>query len=308
MSESTKGMTKTKSINAKLEALLHPMNLKILKVFRAGGIVQLKKTDAIKNDWSPETMEKIQSFLKTGNLETLGSVLESSAMTIAHPVVFGQLIHLGQLVRKMDEKTRNELEAWGASIDLDEPTIPIETKQAAKAALEELLKTWVPKILPGFTIERMKIPKRKGPKTKYNYLDQGVLLCEFFQLEQKMKKWPVMDFRPKAKESKEEFLQRTMKLVQKVHEQTPYSLETYRDPDAPKEDSTKEFNLSSLKHWWIRRVPLPKETAKEVAQQGIQKKRVSKKELLYALFRHYYRLKRNTIRKFVEGASPKHYT
>jgi len=213
----------------------------------------------------------------------------ASPSTIAHPIIFWQVFHLQKLVRMLDQEDLNWLESIGGGIDPSEQVLPVETKQAAHEKLELLLSAWVSRMLPGYTIARKKVSKRRGPKTNFTPFELVDLVMVFYTLLGEMESekdiFSEWDFEIKKNESKPAFVVRAAKIVQKLH--------------------------------WIAKVeegeavgdilPLDDKIAQSISRHAIEKKGVSKnnywvsqRELLYALFAHYKHCSPDSLRGIIE--------
>jgi len=293
MKTSPKTSNKNPKLDNDLEDLLHPSCLKDLKTYKSGKKVTLKNTDYLEIPWSSETLDQINAFLRTGQFENLIALLMASPQTIAHPIIFWQVFHLQKLVRRWDKKElawlESQSELAGGGMDPDEPGLAVETKQAARETLELLLGAWVSRMLPGYTIVRYKVPKRRGPKTKFTPLEVIDLTMAFHTLWDKMKSekedFSGWEFVIMKNEKNPAFVTRTTKTVQKLH----------RIAKIEKGEAVGDI------------LPLPAKTAQSISLHAIEKKGVSKKnywvsqrKLLYALFAHYEGCSPDSLRGIIE--------
>jgi len=289
MKTSPKASDKNPKLDNGLEDLLRPSCLKDLKTYKSGKKVTLKNTDYLEIPWSSETLDQINAFLRTGQFENLIALLMASPQTIAHPIIFWQVFHLQKLVRMLDQEDLNWLESIGGGIDPSEQVLPVETKQAAHEKLELLLSAWVSRMLPGYTIARKKVSKRRGPKTKFTPFERVDLVMAFYNLLGEMEpqkgNFSEWDFERKKNERESSFVIRTAEIVQTLHR------------IAKVEEGETLANI----------LPLPDTVAQSISRHAIKKNetskknyKVSKRELLYALFAHYKGCSPDALRGIIE--------
>jgi len=245
-----------------LEDLLHPSCLDAFKAYKSGKKVTFKNTNILEIPWSSETLEQIEAFLRTGQFENLIALLMANPQTIAHPIIFKQILHL-----------RNQARFWNLK-ELD----PCGTKHQAHDILESLLSGWVSRMLPGYTIAPKKVSRRRGPKTNFTPFELVDLVMAFYtllgEMEPEKGKFPEGEFEIKKNESKSAFVVRAaVKIVQELHKK------------AKVEEGEAVADI----------LPLDDKIAQSISRHAIEKNnvsqknyKVSKRELLYALFAHYH--------------------
>lgn len=257
------------------EHLLHPGNLKAAKVLRAGGTFTVPNEIALKVRWSPNQAkfihEQLISWLTTGDTNKLVDLLREEPIAITHPMVFGQLFHLRQVVRMTGEEELAAWEAEGYWLDPNEEVLPKGVQPAAYAQLQQLLAAWVRVLLPGHTVEPPKPYRPKGRPPKWSIEARIAMLSEFNTLRDALNKLEGEDpaaLAPKRKESTKAFISRMVHLVQKVN------------------THTVEYFASLM----AKRPPahLPHNVALTIARRSIRKARLSKNNLLYGVLAHYW--------------------
>ncbi len=288
------------------EALLHPAVRKAMELNRAGRQVKLSREDHLRWEWDSHTIRDVTCFLETGNLDVLRELLWESPDAMAHPVVFWQVFHLRKLARMTDEHQLRRMQLDGASIDPEEPILPTNVRQAAKDVLKQSLEAWVRSMLPGFTLEPVRPTKRKGAKPKMGYGEDFALLSEFHDLLAELnnpKQFQEDCFERKTTETKKVFVQRTIKLIQRVHaSHWRSSIGGVPESKALKAKKS-EFTLEDLRGIHTQKAPLPTDVAEKIAKHAITKKgKVSKRPLLHALFAYYERKTPEAIRGIIERA------
>lgn len=280
--------------------LLSPGSFKGFRCLRAGGKITSSGTETVRLQWSPETIQKIISWLETGNVEQLAGLLQEHPRAIAHPLVFHQIFHLRWL---------RYLPDWG---DLEEGysssseyVPPAGTREAASKALQALAAAWVRGLLPGWTAD-LKPPKRRGAPRKMKDWEPAALLFEFDELldklNEKLSRHPIL-FRRKTNESLDRFIERVAELVQQLHMESwrSYKSETYEIPGEAEFDDAGNLNLQAIDiRSWRKRLPF--EETKEIARQAVRAKRLLKRLLVYGLLAHYERKTLHQIRGIIERA------
>ena len=256
------------------EALLHPAVRRAMELTRSGRRAKLSPEDRLKLEWGSETIREVTCFLETGNLDVLRELLWESPDAMAHPVVFWQLFHLRTLARMIDQNQLRNLQKMGASVAPDEPVLATKVKRAAHEALKTILEAWLRKMLPGFTLEPLRPRKRKGAKPKMGYGEDFALLTEFNSLLAQLdnpKQFQEDWFERKTTETKKAFVQRTIKLAQRVHAGHWRGIEGIPVQKALKEIKGS-FDLKDLSGVYSHRSTLPTYVAEGIAKHAITKK------------------------------------
>ncbi len=164
-------------------------------------------------------------------------------------------------------------------------------------------------MLPGFTVEPAKPRRRRGAKPKMDPGEEISLLIDFHDLLSAMQRFTgrnrfdEADYERKADESREAFIKRTMRVVQKVHSRSSYSVQTYRVSNEPELNADGQINWNAYR---LRTARLSPQVALKIAKHCVKKRVVSEKVLLYALFAHYERQTPDAIRGIIERAEADH--
>jgi len=298
-------MTRHTTTANPVEGILPPPAVKAGQLIRSGKRIRQELDFHFKFKWPPEILEGLEEFLRTGQIDSLASLLARKPFALFHPVIYCQLLNLYNLVRMWDQEDLAEFIEMGGCIDPKKPILSTETKKAAKESLEKLLRAWVPRMLPGLTVEPAKHKKPRGAKPKMDPDRERDLLIDFYELLHDMQRFTGRnhfdegDYERKVNESQEAFIKRTMKVVQKVHSCSWRSIETYRDSHEP--ELNEDWQV------WLRGAgPLSTQIARNIAEHAVKKRVVSKKDLLYALFAHYERKPPDAIRGIIERAEADH--
>lgn len=287
------------------DLLLHPKNLEYAKKLRAGKTLPPypTKTTLTLNSTlqlASEIQNHLVAWLKTGDIEQLARLLKDIPQALALPEVWEQVFYLSRLRCLASEE---DCDLWGgvAAAPDQETLLPRGVKPAAKDALARLLRAWVQSILPGYTVERIKYPKRRGAPRKTSEQDALELLSEVETLLEKMDKRPAMCFKQRKDETREDLIERTARLVQELYSDSWWSLVSYSLPDDPEVDASGKPIFAGR----LRRKPLPIDTARSIAQKAVKKRSVSKNNLLYGLLARFYynqHVTPNQVRGMVERA------
>ena len=255
------------------ELLLAPPNLQIARQVRNGRAVAPIQPPSSLVRWSDEVAGKIHGllirWLSSGDMQTLAELLRTHPTAISHPAVFHQILHLASLTRKITEDEAGE---W-----LESTTVPPGTGQAARAALRDLLRAWVGRLLPGSTIEPTRLPRRRGAPQQVSDEESLELLLDFQELQSKLSRRAVMDFRLRDGETRESLIDRTARLVQEIYQDSWFAL-TSSPPSGRPDADPREWTVS------IR--PLPESVTRDIARYGVRNRAVSKPRLVYGLLAH----------------------
>ena len=278
-----------------LEAhLLHPAHLRILEALKSGQFKDPPKETTLTVPLLPKDAADIHkrglSWIETRDIEELVEILWISPFAIAHPAVFWQMLYLRAIIYR----TNAELKQMGEGID------PAVVRQEAHNALRRLVSGWVERMLPEWTIQPIKVTKREGRPRKTDEGKALELLEEFSYLYQKLEKYPTTSFSPKPRGRRDDFIERTVRLVQKLHAESWRFLEDYRVPEEEEGPDWTTFIYQDLKAREIRLNPLPIEIANSVAKKAVPKRSVRKRDLIYGLLAHYWNMSFDTVRRLIE--------
>lgn len=294
---------KTVSHSQLAEQLLDPTNVKIAHRLRAGGKFVVPESVTLRLPWSAKQLKAIHagisSWLERGEIHCLTRLLFHEPSAIGHPAVFWQLQHLGQLLGGIDEDELEDLQQQSAGYDDTQPVLPVETKQAAREFLAELVTAWVRGMLPGYSVEPVKFGKRRGRSVKWDIEDKVSILSEFGTLSEQLNKIEEAcpaGLAPKKGESRSKFLKRMETVVQSLNEHT---LEYFF--------AAQKTSASMDKPPVMQKQPprLPEKTVSTIVRQSVREKRLSKNALLYGILAHHYQKdcrKIETIRGLIEHA------
>ncbi|MCZ6799425.1 MAG: hypothetical protein O7F12_02960 [Nitrospirae bacterium] len=168
------------------------------------------------------------------------------------------------------------------------PNLPLGTRDAAHQALVELVQAWGQELLPGYSVQKtpcmtkiLKHSQKPGRKEERSslavYGDLGVRLFIFYDMLQDLDRPPngkftKEDFNKGSQEKAAAFEARTIKLVQRVHQEFGY---------------TSQFTTGG----WIgvprKILRLPPSIARTIAKQAMGKRTVNERILLYGLLAVY---------------------
>jgi hypothetical protein len=170
--------------NTSTIGLLHPFYVKQKEILKEKGSLSPDSQEHIRLRWGQETCEELTQFLQSEDLQVLVRLVRRNPLSIAHPLIFWQILHLGALVHMTDEKEWEDAQRCGEDWCLgpDEQIIPVHVKTSAQEGLKSLLAAWVPKLLPGHTVAPVQQPPQRGKKPKWPYLRKLDLLHDFFDL------------------------------------------------------------------------------------------------------------------------------
>ena len=254
------------------EFLLAPPNLCLARHVRQGGnVTPVPQPRLVRwsDDVASEIHARVVSWLTSGDIGTLGGLLKEHPTAITHPAVFYQILHLASLTRRNIEDEAGE--------PLESTPLPPGTGQAARAALLDLLRAWVGRLLPAYTIEPMRVPRRRGAPQQMDYGEALDLLFDFQELLRKLSRRNAMDFRLRAGETRESLIERTARMLQEIYGESWFALTIVAPPDRPDADSLE---------WIINIRSLPETVAQDIAGQAVRNRSVSKNKLLYGLLAH----------------------
>lgn len=266
--------------------LLHPINRDIAEALKAGEVFASPDGVALKMDWSPSQLyairSQIMSWLKNVKQTEVINLLSREPTAIAHPSVFHQIFYLSQLLRQNDADDLKELEARGGSYDTDQPVLPSGIKPLAEEFLSKLISAWVSGILPGHSVERVKLSKRRGRIPKWQEEDRITILMEFGTLSAALltiEETGPAEIAPKKNELNAKFMKRMEAVVQRLNAHTTeYWFASIKTPAT----MTKGAVLKK------QRPSLPHEVASKIVRQAVRDKRLSKNSLLYGILAHHY--------------------
>lgn len=294
---------KTVSHSQPTDQLLDPTNREIAHRLRAGEEFVVPESVTLRLPWSATQLKAIHaglsSWLKRDEIHDLTKLLFHEPSAIYHPTVFWQLQHLSHLLRQIDENELVDLQESGGSYDDTQPVLPAGTKQTARDFLAALVTAWVGGILPGYSVEPVKIGKRRGRSVKWDVKDKVFMLSEFGTLSEWLNAIEgagPAELAPKKGESRAKFLKRMETVVQRLHQHTPEyffaAQKTSAIMDKPPVMKKKPPRLSEA-------------TVSTIVRQSVRGKRLSKNALLYGILAHHYRKdcrKIETIRGLIEHA------
>lgn len=284
------------------EHLLHPGNLKGFRHLRAGGKINPSGTEAVRIQWSPETEQRIISWLRTGEMTQLATFLRENPVVMAHPVVFQQVFHLQRLKHVPDE---GDLEEGYSSSSEYVP--PAGTRQAARWALQGLTTAWVQGVLGGsWTLKSP--PKRRGRKASPDDISFNLWLLD--QYEEVLSRLKREQVRRLSGESDHQWMARLCDVIRETWTDASISLEnvdipTGVDPmDLPKIRGRIDLRDLSKIMSTSKSLPLPEnhirkwaEEAIKLAAEGPIRDRIS-----YHLLAYRWDLKANQVRWGIQAA------
>ena len=247
----------------------------------------------------------VEDWIKTGDFDQLANLLKEDRSAIACPHIFYQLFHLRRLLNWSGEEDMDD--GGDASLaDGQKELLPYGVKREIEGTLHNMLSAWISRMLPGYIIQRVVIPRRKGRPKRLEEGDSYGLLIEFNDLIEHLEAigGQGAGLSPKVREGRTIFLKRIAEVVQSLHLQTFYSSEDYWVKPEPS-SSRHDGPFAAWKDWYRRSVRLAPEIALSIARQSIGKKgQVHLRKLVYRLMaiHHPYLKGAESIRGHIERA------
>lgn len=290
---------------------------------KAGRVIPGLNKSMYRESFTPskETLDSIKEFYQTGDMDILCNLVRTNPFHVNLPPLICQLWWLKLLCTFIDDNaerpfsnpnfdqppTHEFLRIEGKKFKIKSPwkSFPVGTRQAAHQALVDLTQEWVQGFLPGYSVQKSpslakgtKHPRRPGRKetrSSYEvYGEYGVRVGIFYHMLETITpskgtsnhKFTKEDFKKRGQEKPAAFEARTIKLVQRIHQECGL--------DSP---FTSGGWLGGPP---VRILPLPRPLAKTIAKYAMKTTVVTKKDLLYGLL-SVYEVRRNPIPKNFNG-------
>ncbi len=249
-----------------------------------------------------KTSPELSAAIKKGEIPILCQQLHINSTNLFVPALYRLLGKLLFLVNNIEDDTGRyrygPTQEWLWKSADSYISLPVGTAAAARQALVELLRVWVEGLVKGYTVQpipqkpTVKRSKPRGPKDKVDswnvYGAVGVRPFLFYDMLEALEaykkptkgaskaKFAEEEFKKGSDEKSAAFEDRTIKLVQRVHQEFGWNSKYFKSErfgDPPK-----------ILH-------LPPSKAKTIAQQAIVKsqKWINPRNLLYGLLAEYER-------------------
>ncbi len=269
--------------------------------------LRTEKTLTLRTAWTIKDAKYIQQWLETKNFDHLADLLRLRPHNMSNPLVFFQIFHLSNLLHwgACDEEDRS----YSPLVEGQVEPLSYETKLMAKTALHQLFSAWVSTMLPGYMVQPVKRPAKRGPRHKVDSYEMQVLLHDFNELMQLLKGIKDEDLSSlsaKMRETDRAFCKRMSAMVQRIHLESLQSLFTHKYHREPPEDQWDDETIG-------KRYTLKRQIAESIASKSIGKtKKVLPRKLVYELMtvHHPYLQSARKVRRFIERAEddfPEHF-